>query len=98
MLVAMESPSRISAGLVKSKNEESFVSAFSITLLTLRLWKLKSRLRMKSAGGSTGLLLTPPVRPGSQRALVSFVAAPPSAPAAPRSSAGGGQGRRGADG
>src|SRR5258708_40361567 len=57
MLVAMESPSRISAGLVKSKKEESLVSAFSRTTMTLGLWKLKSRLRMKSAGGITKVLL-----------------------------------------
>ena len=62
MLVAMESPSSTSAGLVKSKNEESLRSAVSSTLLTLRLWKLKSRLRMKSAIGITWVLMTPSVR------------------------------------
>src|SRR5213080_2549671 len=70
MLVAMESPSRISAGLVKSKKDESLVSAFSRTVLTLRLWKLKSRLRMKSAVGITWLLMIATVRPDSQSVIV----------------------------
>ena len=59
MLVAMESPSRISAGLVKSKNEESLRNAVSSTWLTLRLWKLKSRFMMKSAIGIRWVLMTP---------------------------------------
>jgi hypothetical protein len=59
MLVAMESPSRVSAGFVKSKNDESLRSAVSSTLLTLRAWKLKSRFRMKSAIGIRCVLMTP---------------------------------------
>src|SRR5258707_4363438 len=85
MLVAMESPSRISAGLVKSKKEESLVSAFSRTMLTLGLWKLKSRLRMKSAVGITWLLMTPRVRLGLQRVMGFFETATTSSAARARS-------------
>ena len=64
MLVAMASPSSVSAGLVKSKKTKSLRNAVSSTWLTLRDWKLKSRLRMKSAVGMTWLLMTPMVRLG----------------------------------
>ena len=72
MLVAMASPSRASAILVKSRNAESPVSAPCSTLLTLRFWKSKSRLRMKSAIGIRCVLTTPWVRPDSHSVSVSF--------------------------
>src|ERR1700755_3720526 len=85
MLVAMESPSRISAGLVKSKNEESLRSAVSRTWLTLRLWKLKSRFMMKSAIGMRWVLMTPWVRPDSHSVMVSLAIATTSSAAITRS-------------
>src|SRR5258707_15752142 len=97
MLVAMESPSRISAGLVKSKKDESLVSAFSRTALTLRLWKLKSRLRMKSAVGITWLLITPLVRLDSQSVMVSLEAATTSSAASKRAGGPGPNARQGAE-
>ena len=85
MLVAMESPSSASAGVVKSKKAESFRSSVSSTELTLRLWKLKSRLRMKSAVGMTWLLMMPTVRVASQSVIVSFDTATTSSAASTRS-------------
>src|SRR3978361_734139 len=85
MLVAMESPSRISAGFVKSKNDESLVSEFSSTLLTLLFWKLKSRLRIKSAVGIRWVLMMPWVRLDSQSVMVSLAAATTSSAAITRS-------------
>src|SRR5258705_11885618 len=85
MLVAMESPSRISAGLVKSKNDESLRSAVSSTWLTLRLWKLKSRFMMKSAIGMRWVLMTPKVRPDSHSDMVSLATATTSSAAITRS-------------
>ena len=75
MLVAMLSPSSCSAGLVKSKNTESLCSAVSSNPFSLRVWKLKSRLRTKSAVGMTWLLMMPRVRLVSQSEIVSLATA-----------------------
>ncbi|MGY4377027.1 hypothetical protein ACVWZ3_004666 [Bradyrhizobium sp. i1.3.6] len=85
MLVAMLSPSSCSAGLVKSKNTESLCSAVSSKPFSLRVWKLKSRLRTKSAVGMTWLLMMPRVRLVSQSEIVSLATATTSSAASTRS-------------